>query len=444
MLLDRKKMETVFNNLLSNALKYTPAGGSVTVSLEDRSENLLLSVQDTGRGIPPKDLERVFDRFYRVASPAPARNELDSEEVWGDVGGTGIGLAICHEYAALLGGRVWAESPAPGSEARDAALPGSVFCFEFPKKEVFGQKGSAATPPEGQAAEAAPKTAAAPLALSGAAVPTVLLVEDNEGLQQYLKAVFSPDFQVVPAFNGAEALRLLHDEAQPLLPDLIVSDIMMPVMDGLQLLDQLKSDERLARIPVIMLTARADMHDKLRALRVGVDDYLLKPFVEEELLARAQNLLHNARLRHAELPEGMLDAHASSLPTEGKKAGLPSHSSLLPAEGTKAGLTPDPWLAELEQVVAAKLPDFNLTAETLADGLAMSRAQFFRQVKKHTGLTPAEYLDEARFRQARQMLETRQARSVKSAAYSVGFRDEKHFAKEFRRRYGKYPSEYLE
>jgi AraC-like DNA-binding protein len=173
-----------------------------------------------------------------------------------------------------------------------------------------------------------------------------------------------------------------------------------------------------------MLTARADMRDKLRALRTGVDDYLLKPFEEDELLARIDNLLRNYRNRMLLREDATKPAQSAPSPVT------------ISAEDQA-------WLERFELLLDKRLGDFNLTAEMLAEEMAMSRAPFFRHLKRLTGLTPAQYLDEARFQKARSLFETRQSNSVKAVAYKVGFRQVKHFSQNYKKRFGKLPSEVI-
>jgi signal transduction histidine kinase/DNA-binding response OmpR family regulator len=397
---DEDKITKVLNNLLSNALKFTSRGGFVSVSAEDMDHCIRVSVRDTGRGIDGADLPNIFDRFYQTGQAgAPAE------------GGTGIGLALCRELATLMKGKVWAEST-PGV--------GSVFYFEFPKHEVLGAAPDVAEVLDRrQEPEFVLFSDHSPADLPAQKTLTrVLVVEDNPSLCAYLKLILSERYSVKTAENGLEALEILEkSEIQ-----LIVSDIMMPGMDGFQLLEKLKNDDRYRHIPVIMLTARADIADKLKALRIGVDDYMLKPFDEEELIARTENLCANLRTRKQEI--------------EPEQPELNQHSLRIQA----AEYT---WLSALEKVVAENLKHPDLTVETLADQLAMSRTQFFREVKRLTGLTPAQYIDEARFRQARMQLEGGQLDSVKAAAYNAGFRQVEHFSRQFKQRFGKYPSEYL-
>ena len=264
---------------------------------------------------------------------------------------------------------------------------------------------------------------------------TILVVEDNRSLREYLRFILQDNYTVLTAENGLVALDILSkDGTDTPSVSLIISDIMMPEMDGFQLLEVLKSRTYFQQIPVIMLTARADIQDKLKALRIGVDDYLLKPFEEEELFARVHNLLTNSALRQSFRAELLENA----VYTEGSVSELGIRNYELGQESRETA-----WLLDLETVVQKHIGDFDLTADAIADYLAMSRAQFFRRLKTATGLTPNQYLLEVKFNHARQLLEQRKETSVKAAAYSVGMRDVKYFSQQFKERFGKLPSEYL-
>jgi len=420
LVLDREKVEVVLNNLLSNAIKFTGKGGDIEVSVEDKDHTLLISVKDTGRGISPADLPHVFDRFYQSRE----KNALTE-------GGTGIGLALCRELVNLMGGKIWAESKSGG---------GSTFFVELPKKEVLRTPVIQEATPDDTRDIAQETVFTVPVVSSVPAVPgnlpnhqadretTILVVEDNYSLRDYLNTILSPYYQVVSAKNGQEALEWLREEEPesrrrifPQAPYLILSDLMMPVMDGYRLLEELKGNDATRHIPVIMLTARADARDKLKALRIGVDDYLTKPFDEEELLVRIQNLLQNRAARQ--------DATA----------------------GTDAGIVPSPitlssndavWLENFEAFVRKNLGKDILVVPMLAHEFAMSESSLLRQLKRLTGLPTAQYLLEIRLDEARRLLETRTCNSIAQVASRVGYGEVRSFSRVFKQRFGRSPSDF--
>jgi DNA-binding response OmpR family regulator len=249
-------------------------------------------------------------------------------------------------------------------------------------------------------------------------------------LQDYIRLLLESRYHVVVADNGQAALGVIGERGEepgvrsaphpsPLTPDLILSDLMMPVMDGYQLLERLKSDDATRHIPVIMLTARAEARDKLKALRIGVDDYLTKPFDEEELLARIENLLRNQAARQAAMAEEPAPANAAP--------------QLAAADRE--------WLERFEAYVQQHLSSDIFSVPMLADAFAMSESTLLRQLKRLTGLTPMQYLLEMRLDQARHMLESGTYRSVGRVAAEVGYQDTRSFARSFKKRFGKLPSE---
>lgn len=402
--LDHRKFRNILDNLLINAFKFTPAHGQISVRVTDQRERIQIDVADTGRGIYPGDLPYVFDRYFQTKQPGSPSE-----------GGTGIGLALAAELTKLLGGELRVESQ---------WQHGTTFYLNLPRQVVSSE----AAPPS-FVAEESDGLATLPvinqLPLDTPAdnrKTTLLLVEDDSSLRHYLMAILQPTYTVLTAQNGREALDQLA--LLPTLPSLIVSDLMMPIMDGFQLLEALKQTNAYRHIPVVMLTARADKADKLQALRLGVDDYLLKPFDEDELTVRVANLL--THLNHRQLsPALSVDAIHEPEPA-------PLMSSV-----------DADWLERLEKYTQEQLGQFDLTAEQLADAMAVSRSTLFREVKRLTGLTPAQYITEARLQQARLLLENRQVASVKVLAQRVGLRQSKHFSLTFRNRFGRLPSDYL-
>ena len=429
--LDTDKFEKIAHNFLSNALKFTPAGGKVEFCVEEEEHTILLSVKDTGKGIHPNDLPHIFDRFYQSQyTDTPVQ------------GGTGIGLSLCKELADLLGGQVWAES------ILDA---GSTFYFQFPKQVAEGP----VTPSDSHEGQMAPvqlsvedtpasahedlSESATESQLSTPVIPTVadqteppslLIVEDNTDLRNYIQTILEEDFRVVTAENGQVAWELLSDKDSSSSFDLIVSDLMMPVMNGFELLEKVKQDDALRHLPIVMLTARADVRVKLRALRVGVDDYLIKPFLEDELKIRIQNLLNNLQER--------LKAHGTSAPFESDQD-LTQQASPQPVIGEADA----EWLRSVEQTLEQRLDNPQLTLEWVAQQLYTSKRQLHRKLKQLTGLTPNQYLREIRLQKAREHIYKGRYRSVKEVAQAVGFSSAKYFSRVFQERYGISPSEQL-
>lgn len=381
---DAKKLETIIINLIANALKFTPKTGSITLRVVDQPNCIQISVADTGIGIHEADLPYIFNRFYQ-SDTQPKHN------------GTGIGLAICKEYAQLMNAELTVQSPYKDNK-------GTCFTFEFPKVVVTSS----------QEIHFSKKENHSPIFHQP---PTtnhrILIVEDNLQLRQYLEEILQPFYEVQTVSNGLLALEQLEKSHF----NLILSDVMMPEIDGFELLKKVKGHKNWHQIPFLMLTARKKTEDKMNALRIGVDDYLIKPFDDEELLVRIENLLKNYTERVAfnlQLPQ---IAEVSNQNNE--------------------------WLLSLEQLVFKHLSDTNLTVDTLAEMQNISRTSFFNKVKKLTGLSPNQYLQEARMSQARTLLETRTVHSVKEVAYSVGFKNTKYFTQLFKKRFGELPSDLL-
>jgi signal transduction histidine kinase/DNA-binding response OmpR family regulator len=409
---DTDKAEKILHNFLSNALKFTPKGGTVSIIAEDLGDKLQLSVRDAGPGIHPNDMPHIFDRFYQSKLPdAPTQ------------GGTGIGLSLCRELAELLGGSVWAES---------IYGEGSTFYFRFPKKvalvDVVDKQETETI------VETEIEAFVSPELPTGANRPLVLIVEDNPELRGYLSIVLD-GYETITAENGKVALDMLNDmleQRAPLssrLPDLIISDLMMPVMDGFGLLEWVKSKDALRHIPYIMLTARADVKVKLRALRIGVDDYMLKPFVEEELVTRVKNLLahYYERVKNSMIP--VLDGiENEEIP--GASAPVLSESNVN-------------WLKDVEQAFIQHISDPQFNMDRVAASLNLSERQFRRRLQQLTGLSPSRYLKEIRFQTAKDLLLQGKYRTVKEVSFAVGISDTKYFSQLFSEHFGAPPSHYL-
>ena len=411
--IDKSKLEIIFNNLLSNAMKFTQGGGRVTFKAIDLENTLQFSVTDTGRGVHPDDLPYLFDRFYQ-SNQADAPTE----------GGTGIGLAVSQEFIKMMDGKIWIESEYG---------QGSTFYIQIPRKEVLGHadKTDIASIEESNIPVingTFPSIPEVPTIVDNNK-STILIVEDNYSLRHYLETILAPHFNLLTAENGQAGLDILSEiiNKKKKLPDLILSDIMMPIMDGYQLLKVLRSKDYFRSIPIVMLTARADIQDKLTALRIGVDDYLLKPFEEEELLVRINNLLKNYSIR-------------KSIPVEVLADEVASEANIKENVVSKKD---QEWLELLEKTILENIADSRFNMDFLGEKMLTSRRQLQRRIKKIVGLTPKEYINEIRLYEARQLLETGQTDSIKKTASQVGFTDSQYFSIQFKERFGKVPSEYL-
>ncbi|MEO0340601.1 MAG: ATP-binding protein, partial [Bacteroidota bacterium] len=402
--IDQEKCRQMIYNLLSNAFKFTPKGGQIKARVEFKEQDIHIEVSDTGSGIPLADQPYIFDRFFQSGMDQKSAS-----------GGTGIGLAICKEYVGLMSGEITVQS----QEGK-----GTTFFLNFPvqEKEVVPIQQSdmledlSSNERRGLFAGATSTTAVSPIP-GAAAKKRLLLVEDNPELQTYIQLLLEDQYHITRAQNGQEALDLLSRSTDF---HLILSDLMMPIMDGFQLLDQLKSQDATRHLPMIMLTARADMASKLTALRIGVDDYLVKPFHEQELRTRIENLIANRANRRPIQPQDTGD--------------VPLPTVLYAAEDQE-------WLIRFEQFIKDNLSNDLLDVPMIASQFTMSKSSLLRKLKSLTGLSPGQYIHEARLQKARQVLETRSNKTISEVAQKVGYSSVRAFSRNYKKRFGRLPSE---
>ncbi|WP_456461268.1 ATP-binding protein [Reichenbachiella sp.] len=380
---DESKLRKLVQNLLSNALKFTHEGGEIQLSLKEIENHFELEVKDNGEGISPEDLPFVFDRFYQ------SKNEKKSNQ-----GGTGIGLAISKEIAQMHGGSL---------EVISQVEKGSSFYFKFPLS--LEREGKERTAIQEDLSEQLTKEQYRSRVDKK---PRLLLAEDNPDMREYILGIMKQDYQITSARDGKEALEKLQADHF----DLIISDVMMPRMDGLELIKEVKRNEKWSQIPFIILTALNNEEHRIHTLRTGVDDYLSKPFNPEELKVRTANLLNNHRGRREEEVESELSFD-------------------------------DQLLKTLEQEVNDHLSDHLLSVTFLADKAAMSERNLRRYLKKTTGLSPSDFILEIKLQKALVLLEKRVHSTVKEVANRCGFDRADRFSTAFVKRYGKSPSEYL-
>ncbi|WP_308760735.1 two-component regulator propeller domain-containing protein [uncultured Bacteroides sp.] len=388
---DEDKTGKVVMNLLSNAFKFTPEGGRVDVALEMSKETpgrLLIKVSDTGVGIRDEDKERVFERFYQVEQEEPGHQST----------GSGIGLSLVRDFVALHEGTV---------HVVDNVGSGSVFQIELPVKHVPGMEEEPLSddlPHDMEEGREGEKEK-----------PLALVVDDNEDLVAFMKDSLSLYFRIQSASNGREAWQKVPE----LMPDIIVSDVMMPEMDGNELCRRVKTDKRTSDIPMILLTARQAVEDKLEGLTIGADDYVTKPFNVEILILRMRKLIDLSKRRKTK--------------------------SLIDPEPSEIAITSlDEKLVENAiKYVEANIARCDLSVEELSRGLGMSRVHLYKKLLQITGKTPIEFIRVIRLKRAAQMLRESQ-QNVSEIAYQLGFNNPKYFSKYFKDEFGVLPSVYQE
>jgi signal transduction histidine kinase/CheY-like chemotaxis protein/ligand-binding sensor domain-containing protein/AraC-like DNA-binding protein len=411
--LDLKKVEKIINNLISNAIKYTPPKGLIKIKLSDTLDLLKLEVKDSGQGIHPDDLPHIFERFFQT-------KQLSQIEQ----GGTGVGLALSIELAQFMQGSLNVES---------TYTQGSTFTFSIPKKEVDLNADIIA-------ATNMPVLDAFDFEEEGLVVPQqsqkefkVLIVEDNHDMRQFVEQLLSDVYTVFSVGNGKRAIEYLEEHEGQI--DLIVSDVMMPIMDGFELLNQVKKHPIWRKIPVILLTARADQMDKLQALTTGVDDYLTKPFSNEELLVRTKNLLYNYHQRKLwQIEQEQQDKEVLSIDQFQDRKTI---------EQPKISEEDQFWIKEVATCVQGNFSNNNFNATQLYLDMHMAEMTFRRRLRKITGLTGNKYLKEFRLQEARKLLEQKKYNTIQQVCYAVGFSDPQYFSKQYKARFGKPPRSYF-
>lgn len=404
---DREKVETILINLINNAFTYTPKGGKVTVSLEieedQHGDNVCqIRVKDTGKGIPEQELPYVFNRFYRGSD-----SEMEQTE------GTGIGLALTKELVELHGGSIEVSSKESQWTEFVVTLPIENADYSEESRSVI-KITDAALSVEIGTDEAVKSEEPDELRLSEDSAPILLLIEDNEDVMHYLKDILRDSYQILEASDGEEGVEAAFEH----IPDLIISDVMMPKMDGYQVAETLKQDQKTSHIPLILLTAKADQKDKIQGLKAHADEYLTKPFLPEELKVRIQNLIESRRqMREKYKREFMMRPDEISV-----------HSM------------DDAFLLRVKKVVDEHIDDEHFTVEQLGREVSMSRSQIHRKLVALTAQSATEFIRSYRLHRAKDMI-GKDAGSISEIAYAVGFGSPSYFSKCFRKEFDISPSE---
>lgn len=414
MIADQEKISRIVFNLLSNALKYTPAGGEIFVSLKDEGANLRLDVKDTGKGISQDEADKIFERFFQAKGAAS---------------GTGIGLALVKSFVELHHGEARVESE-PGK--------GSDFIVVIPREQegdsqvihhdadiVDNSANASASEGKNLVDESVlqyvddgdrSRGKVQQLVSENTNRPTVLVIDDNTDIRQYERTLLQDEYVVLEAADGKEGLAVALKE----VPDLVICDVMMPVMDGLELTEQLKTNTATSHIPVIMLTAKNLEEHRAEGYEHGADSYITKPFHSKVLLARIENLLRQRQLLK-NLYQGSKEAEK-----EISEAHLEDRDKQ--------------FLKQLQAIIQKNLSDSEFGVEDMGQQIGLSRVQLYRKVKAMTGSSVVDLLRKARLAKARRLLETR-SMSVSEVAYEVGFSAPSYFTKCFKEEYGMLPGD---
>lgn len=414
MIADQEKISRIVFNLLSNALKYTPAGGEIFVSLKDEGANLRLDVKDTGKGISQVEADKIFERFFQAKGAAS---------------GTGIGLALVKSFVELHHGEARVESE-PGK--------GSDFIVVIPREQegdsqvihndvdiVDNSANASASDGKNVVDESVlqyiddgdrSRGKVQQLVSENTNRPTVLVIDDNTDIRQYERTLLQDEYIVLEAADGKEGLTVAMKE----VPDLVICDVMMPVMDGLEFTEQLKTNTATSHIPVIMLTAKNLEEHRAEGYEHGADSYITKPFHSKVLLARIENLLRQRQLLK-NLYQGTKEAEK-----EISEAHLEDRDKQ--------------FLKQLQAIIQKNISDSEFGVEDMGQQIGLSRVQLYRKVKAMTGSSVVDLLRKARLAKARRLLETR-SMSVSEVAYEVGFSAPSYFTKCFKEEYGMLPGD---
>lgn len=414
MIADQEKISRIVFNLLSNALKYTPAGGEIFVSLKDEGANLRLDVKDTGKGISQDEADKIFERFFQAKGAAS---------------GTGIGLALVKSFVELHHGEARVESELG---------KGSDFIVVIPREQegdsqvihndvdiVDNSVNTSASTGKNIVDESVlqyiddgdrSRGKVQRLVSENTNRPTVLVIDDNTDIRQYERTLLQDEYIVLEAADGKEGLAVALKE----VPDLVICDVMMPVMDGLELTEQLKTNTATSHIPVIMLTAKNLEEHRAEGYEHGADSYITKPFHSKVLLARIENLLRQRQLLK-NLYQGSKEAEK-----EISEAHLEDRDRQ--------------FLKQLQAIIQKNLSDSEFGVEDMGQQIGLSRVQLYRKVKAMTGSSVVDLLRKARLAKARRLLETR-SMSVSEVAYEVGFSAPSYFTKCFKEEYGMLPGD---
>ena len=404
---DQNKIEKIVNNLLSNSFKFTPEGGRIDFIVGQSQEYAEIIITDNGIGISEEKLDKIFNRFYQVNGSHTREGE-----------GTGIGLSITKELIELHKGRIEVESKYGRGTTFKVLLP--LGRQHLRPEDILEEEASGSEELKNEKSEITyepvnGKTDGKVNLISGSGKPFILLVEDNPDVRKYIIGHLTEDYTVWEAVDGKDGLKKATDQ----IPDLIISDIMMPRMDGFELCEKIKTDERTSHIPVILLTAKATEKDKISGYETGADDYIMKPFASDVLKVRIKNLIAQRRkLQEHFKKEGLFEIENKDITSTDKK-----------------------FLQNVVGIIKDHLSDASFGVEVLAGEISMSRRNLDRKLHAMTGETPGDLIRRIRLTFAAELI-TRNFGNISEIALEAGFSSPAYFSKCFREQFGVSPTEY--
>lgn len=395
---DKDKLDKIIYNLLSNAFNYTSSGGNISVTLDKTYINnklfISISIIDNGIGIPKEDVDKIFTLFYQSKTKEPRKNI-----------GTGLGLNLTKELTKMLGGDI---------DVKSELGKGSSFTITIPYSEPLGSN-------DGRLDAVIEKVLDTDIKQVGNFTEKhgiILVVEDNNDMRFYIKSILGSSFKIVEAENGIEGF----DKALEYIPDIIISDIMMPEMDGTELLEKIKSDERTNHIPVILLTAINEEKQILKTLNIGVDDYITKPFNPDILEARINNILSN-RKKLWERYENIFKKTDENTTDSDK------------------GIIINPFIEKLTEIIKSNLANYDFNLDSLSSELCMSSSQLIRKTKALMNITPYNLIIKMRMEYAANEI-LKSDKTINEIAFECGYQEKSNFSRAFTKYYGINPLQY--
>jgi DNA-binding response OmpR family regulator/anti-sigma regulatory factor (Ser/Thr protein kinase) len=397
--------------LLSNAFKFTPEGGEIKVLANIKDEAFVeISIRDNGTGIPKENISKIFDRFYQVDGSHTRKQE-----------GTGIGLSLTKELVELHKGKIEVESEEGKGTTFTISIPlgkkhlkAEEICETYENEVQYNSQKSVNIVE--REIELPRIDLISDTGNNNNGNPILLIVEDNSDIRNYIKSILEKNYKIFEAIDGEDG----WNKSVENIPDLIISDVMMPKMDGFQLCNKLKTDERTSHIPVILLTAKAAKQDKIEGFETGADEYIMKPFETDELKARIKNLIDQRKRLHEHFRKhGIFEIEESRFTSADKK-----------------------FLKKVFNTITENISDPSFNVEVLSELIAVSRSVLHKKIVSLTGEPPVELIRRIRLTKGAELIEKKFG-NISEIAFEVGFNNPAHFSEYFKKQFGVTPSQYL-